>query len=75
MKQSRSKNEYLWFFKEKGKKIFNSDKADYHWESAVDEYRKMYKREMSDLDETEENIIWEYAGNHIAFFSDLDNTK
>ena len=65
---------FNFFRKEKSTQdVFISDKADYHWESAVEEYCKIHGKKKADLnfddmDETEEAVIWEYAGNHIAFF-------
>lgn len=61
------------FFNKKEKSVkseFTSDKADWHWESAVEEYCKIHKVDLDfdNLDEDVENIIWEYAGNHIACF-------
>lgn len=52
---------------------FSHDKADWQWESALEEYcnRNGIKEEELNLDELEEEVettIWEYAGNHIAFF-------
>lgn len=52
---------------------FVHDKAEYQWESALEEYCNQQgieedELDLDALDEEVENIIWEYAGNHIAFF-------
>ncbi len=52
---------------------FCCDKVDYYWDIAIETFCKIHNKEMSNFDpenlnEDEENIIWEYAGNHIAFF-------
>ncbi len=51
-----------------GKSIFTGDRADYHWESAAAEYCKIHGKKRGDLDDMDDAVIWEYAGNHIAFF-------
>ena len=63
------------FFGKKKKQIqhFSHDKAEYQWESAVETYCEINETDQADidfdnLDEKTENILWEYAGNHIAYF-------
>lgn len=63
------------FKKQKGVKVqgFSHDKAEYQWESALEEYCNQHgieqdELDLDELDEEVENTIWEYAGNHIAFF-------
>lgn len=58
---------------EEQKPQFSHDKVEWQWESALEEYcnRNGVKEEELNLDELEEEVettIWEYAGNHIAFF-------
>ena len=53
--------------------IFYCDKVDNYWDNALEAYCKIHNIEITNLDtenmnEDEENLIWEYAGNHIAFF-------
>lgn len=60
-------------FQKKKKTPFSHDKAEYQWESALEEYCNIHGIAQDDLDldnlETEvEDEIWEYAGNHIAIF-------
>lgn len=63
-----------FFKKEKSEQnIFTGDRSDYHWKKAADEYCKINERKrrnlsLSNVDEPGDSIIWEYAGNHIAFF-------
>lgn len=62
-----------FFTSPKKQNIFSGDRVDFYWESAVDEYCRIYNKKKQDINhrnisENEENIIWEYAGNHIAFF-------
>ena len=52
---------------------FCCDKVEYYWDSAMEVYCKSHNMKVSDLnpenmDENEESLIMEYAGNHIAFF-------
>ena len=66
----------LGLFRKKGKKkehTFVHDKAEYQWESAVEEYCALHEIDREDLNldelgEETEKVIWEFAGNHIAFF-------
>ncbi|MDE6568056.1 MAG: hypothetical protein K2K70_10050, partial [Lachnospiraceae bacterium] len=60
-------------FQKKKKTQFSHDKAEYQWESALEEYCNIHGIAQEDLDldnlDTEvEDEIWEYAGNHIAIF-------
>ncbi len=66
----------LGLFKKKDKEkehVFVHDKAEYQWESAVEEYCALHgiaeeELDFDELDEETETVIWEFAGNHIAFF-------
>ena len=49
-------------------KRFEHDKAKYQWNSAAQEYCRQTGRDMDALEEVDHEIIWEYAGNHIAYF-------
>lgn len=61
-------------FRKKEKPQFTHDKAEYQWESALEEYCNIQgitqeDLDLDDLDPEVEDVIWEYAGNHIAFFT------
>ncbi len=66
----------LGLFKKKERKkehAFMHDKAEYQWESALEEYCALHgitqeELNLDELDEEAETVIWEFAGNHIAFF-------
>lgn len=44
------------------------DKAEWQYNSAKQFYCEKFEKDPKDLTEDDEDIIWEYAGNHIAFF-------
>lgn len=44
------------------------DKAEWQYDSAQKEYCEKFGKTPDSLTEQEQDIIWEYAGNHIAFF-------
>ena len=44
------------------------DKAEWQYDSAQKEYCEKYGKNPDSLTEQDQDIIWEYAGNHIAFF-------
>lgn len=65
--------EIFSLFRKKKKTQFTHDKAEYQWESALEEYCNINGITQEDLDLDNlapevEDVIWEYAGNHIAFF-------
>lgn len=49
-------------------KKFEYDKSKYQWDSAAKEYCNQFHKTFEELTDNDEEIIWEYAGNHIAFF-------
>lgn len=44
------------------------DKAEWQYDSAMKEYCELTGKKHSELVSADEDIIWEYSGNHIAFF-------
>ncbi|MBP5309892.1 MAG: hypothetical protein ILN61_03110 [Lachnospiraceae bacterium] len=44
------------------------DKAEWQYDSAMKEYCDITDKQQGELTSDDENTIWEYAGNHIAFF-------
>lgn len=49
-------------------KMFECDKSIYQWDSAAKEYCNQYNKTFKELTDKDQEIIWDYAGNHIAFF-------
>ncbi len=47
---------------------FCADKAKWQWHSAVECYCEQFHKEPDQLTDEDEIIVWEFAGNHIAFF-------
>lgn len=47
---------------------FTHIKAEWLWEEAAMEYCSMYGKSIDDLTEQENDTIYEYAGNYIAYF-------
>lgn len=47
---------------------FHADKAKWQWESAMEFYCKQRGKSPDSITEEDHEMIWEYAGNHIAFF-------
>lgn len=47
---------------------FTEDKAEWQYDSAQKEYCRQTGKSPAELTEQDEKIIWDYAGNHIAFF-------
>lgn len=61
-------------FRKKEKTQFTHDKAEYQWESALEEYCNINgiaeeDLDLDNLDAEVEDVIWEYAGDHIALFT------
>jgi len=44
------------------------DKAQWQYDSALEAYCEQTGIDAQDLTEEDENQVWEYAGNHIAYF-------
>lgn len=44
------------------------DKAEWQYDSAMKEYCEATGKQPAALTSADKDIIWEYAGNHIAFF-------
>lgn len=44
------------------------DKSKYHYDSACEKYCEQYDKRKEELNDEDLEIIWEYAGNHIAIF-------
>lgn len=44
------------------------DKAEWQYDSAMKEYCEATGKQQAELTSADEDTIWEYAGNHIAFF-------
>ena len=44
------------------------DKAEWQYDSARESYCEKYNKNSNSLTDEDEEIIWEFAGNHIAFF-------
>jgi len=44
------------------------DKAEWQYDSAMKEYCEATGKKQEELTSADEDTIWEYAGNHIAFF-------
>ena len=44
------------------------DKAEWQYDSALKFYCKKYGKNPDDLTEEEEELLWDYSGNHIAIF-------
>ncbi len=44
------------------------DKAEWQYDSAMKEYCEATGKKQEELTPADEVTIWEYAGNHIAFF-------
>ncbi|MDO4155236.1 MAG: hypothetical protein Q4D37_00480 [Oscillospiraceae bacterium] len=49
-------------------KPFHTDKAKWQWDSAMEYYCKRLDKNPDSLTDEDEVIIWECAGNHMAFF-------
>jgi len=47
---------------------FKYDKSKYQWDSAAKEYYNQFGITYEDLIDKDKELIWDYAGNHIAFF-------
>lgn len=47
---------------------FDSDQAEYQWDTALEKYCEEFNRSPEELTDEDEKIVWEYAGNHLAFF-------
>lgn len=47
---------------------FTYEKAEWQWQSALEAYCSQFQKTPDALTEADENQIWEYAGNHMAFF-------
>ena len=46
----------------------SKDKAEWQYDSAMKEYCEQTGKTPDTLTDADEKVIWEYAGNHIAFF-------
>lgn len=44
------------------------DKAEWQYDSAMKEYCEATGKQQAELTSADQDTIWEYAGNHIAFF-------
>lgn len=44
------------------------DKAEWQYDTAKQSYCSLMNKNPNELTEEDEEIIWDYAGNHIAFF-------
>lgn len=47
---------------------FSVDKAQWQWDSALENFCEQTQKSNDSLTEEDESVIWEYAAHHIAFF-------
>ena len=47
---------------------FTKDKAEWQWDSAAGEYLQMNGIATQDLNSKQQEIVWQWAANHIAMF-------
>lgn len=50
------------------KKQFDYDKAEWQWDTACKIYCKQCNKNIAELSDEDESIIWQYSANHLAFF-------
>lgn len=50
------------------KKQFDYDKVEWQWDTACKIYCKQCNKNIAELSDEDESIIWQYSANHLAFF-------
>lgn len=48
--------------------VFRADESEWYWDTACEEYLVQTNKKSEELNDTDRNIIWSYARNHIAMF-------